>query len=223
VSAIEHKSIFRKNVALHRGAPASRVLGIAVSAGGLDPLIDVLSELPAAFLAAIVIVQHVGPVSRLPNLLRSRVALRVKFAEPDEPLCRGVIYVTPPNRHVIVNPHRTFSLSDAPRLRFQRPSADWLFRSAAASYGRRSIAVVLSGRLDDGARGLRCVHRAGGYCIAQAPESCVHPAMPTAAIQTGCVHTVLKPSEIGPAILAKVGGDVRHSSARPAPSRFMAT
>jgi len=149
VSAIEHSEILRKKVVLHREAPASRVLGIAISAGGLEPLIDVLSELPAAFLAAIVVVQHIGPVSRLPELLRSRVALRVKFAEPEEPLRRGVIYVTPPERHVIVNPHRTFTLSDAPRLRFQRPSADWFFRSAAASYGRRSIAVVLSGRLDD--------------------------------------------------------------------------
>ena len=79
------------------------------------------------------------------------------------------------------------------RVRFFRPSGDWLFESASASFGARTVAIVLSGAQDDGARGAVAVRNAGGIVIVQDPATCDYPEMPSAAITTGAVRHVLAP------------------------------
>ena len=44
-----------------------------------------------------------------------------------------------------------------------------MFRSAASSYGRRVVGVVLTGLLDDGMAGLWQIHKHGGITIVQDP------------------------------------------------------
>lgn len=175
---------------------AAQLVGIAMSAGGLQPLLRLLAALPETFPAAVVIVQHVAKSSELPTILRPTLRLPVKFAEAGEPLRAGAVYVGPPERHIVVNPDRTIGLLNTPRVRFQRPSADWFFRSMAATFQEHGAAVVLSGCLDDGVRGIRFVHRAGGFVIAQDPRTCARSSMPLAAIATGVVDDVLKPEQI---------------------------
>jgi two-component system chemotaxis response regulator CheB len=189
-------------------------VGIAMSAGGLRPLRQLLTRLPETFPAAIVVVQHVGRFSNLPTILRPSLPFPVKFAEPDEPLRSATVYVSPPARHIVVNPHRTIGLSDAARVRCQRPSADWFFRSMADSFQGHGIGVMLSGALDDGARGIRFVHRAGGIVIVQDPRTSVHAGMPLAAIATGVVDHVLPPEAIGPALSALISTADRQRAAR---------
>lgn len=190
-----------KNSALVSPA-AGHVVGVALSAGGLAPLLEIVSMLPATFPAAVVVVQHVASTSLLPMILQHRVRLAVKFAEAGESLLPATIYVPPADRHIVVTPVRTIALPGTSRLRFQRPSADWLFRSIAASFQEEASGVVLSGRLDDGARGITCVRRSGGRVIVQDPGSCPYASMPRAAIATGCADAVLAPHEIAPALLA---------------------
>jgi two-component system, chemotaxis family, protein-glutamate methylesterase/glutaminase len=60
------------------------------------------------------------------------------------------------------------------------PSADLLFASAAEA-GIRSIAVVLSGMGEDGARGASLIAAQGGGVLVQDFASCVVPGMPAAA------------------------------------------
>src|SRR5262249_40136715 len=95
----------------------------------------------------------------------------------------------------------TIALSSAPAVRRSRPSADWLMESAAASYGDSAAAVILSGRLYDGARGVVWMRKAGAHTIAQTPVTCGFPSLPLAAIRTGCVDDVLMPDQIAPALL----------------------
>jgi two-component system chemotaxis response regulator CheB len=64
------------------------------------------------------------------------------------------------------------------------PSADLLFTSAAEA-GISSIAVVLSGMGEDGARGARHVAARGGGVLVQDFASCVVPGMP-AATRAAC-------------------------------------
>jgi two-component system chemotaxis response regulator CheB len=64
------------------------------------------------------------------------------------------------------------------------------------------IAVVLSGRLDGGARGAREVKHKGGRVIVEDPRIAVAPDMPKAALATGCVDFVLSPERIGDALQA---------------------
>jgi two-component system chemotaxis response regulator CheB len=91
--------------------------------------------------------------------------------------------------------------------------------SAAAVYGPAVLAVVLSGRLEDGAVGVRQVKLAGGRVIVQHPATAAHPSMPRAALATGCVDACLPPRALGDAIRAFVGvpGAAALFSSRPVP------
>lgn len=71
--------------------------------------------------------------------------------------------------------------------------ADDVLRALSARLGPRLIAVVLSGKLDDAAAGVRAVKRAGGRVLVQDPGTAIAPGMPTAALATGCVDFVLSP------------------------------
>ncbi len=146
--------------------------------------------------AAIVIAQHVAGRSVLPEILAGDTTAPVAFAQTGASLQRGAIYVCPAQQHVIVNPDATLTLSTRERLKFVRPSGDWLFTSAAASFRERAFAIVMSGLQNDGARGILAIRDAGGTVIVQCPETCERPEMPSASIATGAVDFVLEPDQI---------------------------
>jgi two-component system chemotaxis response regulator CheB len=174
------------------------VVGLAASAGGLRALREILSALPRDFPAAVVVVQHISPrhKSLLPEILGRRTRLPVKEAEEGDRLYPGMVFVAPPDRHVVVNPDRTLSLSQTGRVHHVRPSADILFASLAVSWQGRAVAVVLSGGDDDDATGVRLVKAMGGAVVAQDETSAEHFAMPRAAIATGAVDHVLPAAQI---------------------------
>jgi two-component system chemotaxis response regulator CheB len=134
----------------------------------------------------------------LPEILRADTTLPVSLAIDGALIRAGSIHVGPAQQHVIVNPDATIGLSERGRIHFFRPNADWLFESAAASFREHTVAVVLSGMQNDGARGVRCVHAAGGTVIVQDPDACERPEMPRAAIATGTADHILPPDAIGP-------------------------
>jgi two-component system chemotaxis response regulator CheB len=189
-------------------APGFEIVALAASAGGLKALTDVLSELPRNFPAAIVVVQHLDPRHRslMAELLGKRTALPVSEAREGDTLAPGHAYIAPPNRHLLVNPDRTLSLTQSELVHFVRPSADLLFESAAASYRERAIAVVLSGSGKDGAMGVRAIKKMGGTVIVQDQKTSEFFGMPEAAQQTGVVDFVLPLHEIAPALQTLVNG-----------------
>lgn len=63
------------------------------------------------------------------------------------------------------------------------PAADPLFSSAAQAFGNRSLAVVLSGVLSDGADGSAMIARAGGRVLAQSASEAQFWDMPSAAMK----------------------------------------
>src|SRR5262245_57818472 len=113
---------------------ALAVIVVTLSAGGLKPLRSFVRGLPLDIPAAVVIAQHVGGYSLLPDILATDTRVPVTFATAGGVLRRGAIYVCPAQTHVIVNPDATFALSRRERVRFFRPSGDWLLTSAAASF-----------------------------------------------------------------------------------------
>jgi two-component system chemotaxis response regulator CheB len=182
------------------------IVALAASAGGLNALTRVLAELPAGFPAALVVVQHLDPRHRslMADILSRRTALNVKQAEEGERLTPGTAYIAPPNRHLLVNPDHTLTLTQTELVHFVRPSADLLFESAAASFRERAIAVVLSGTGQDGAMGVKAIKKMGGTVIVQEPGSSEFRGMPDAARDTGYVDFVLPLAEIAPAIATLV-------------------
>ena len=182
------------------------IVALAASAGGLNALSEVLSHLPANFPAAIVIVQHLDPRHRslMADILSRRTPLEVKQAEEGDRIDRGKVYIAPPNRHLLVNPDATLSLTQSELVHFVRPSADLLFDSVAGSYKDRAIAVVLTGTGNDGSMGVQAIEKMGGTVIAQDRETSEFFGMPSAAIQTGTVDFILPLSEIASALISLV-------------------
>ena len=182
--------------------PGFDIVALAASAGGLKALTDVLAALPPDFPAPLVVVQHLDPRHRslMAEILGRRTRLNVREARDGDRLERGIAYIAPPNRHMLVNPDGTLSLSQSELVHFVRPSADLLFESAAASYRERAIAVVLSGSGRDGAMGVKAIKKTGGTVIVQDEKTSEFFGMPDAAQQTGMVDFVLPLHEIAPAL-----------------------
>lgn len=111
-------------------------MALAASAGGLTPLSTVLSGLPGDFPAAIVIVQHLDPRHRslMADILARRTSMKVVQAQEGDRLRPATVYIAPPDRHLLVNPDSTLSLTQFELVHFVRPSADLLFESVAASF-----------------------------------------------------------------------------------------
>ena len=184
------------------------IVALAASAGGLKALTDVLAALPREFPAALVVVQHLDPRHRslMAEILGKRTSLLVKQAREGDALEPGVAFIAPPNRHLLVNPDRTVSLSQSELVHFVRPSADLLFESTAASYRERAIAVVLSGSGRDGAMGVKAIKKMGGTVIVQDEKTSEFFGMPGAAQQTGLADFILPLAEIAPALRTLLEG-----------------
>jgi two-component system, chemotaxis family, protein-glutamate methylesterase/glutaminase len=174
------------------------VVAMASSAGGIAAIGQVLAGLPADFPAAIVIVQHLDPRHRslMAEILRRRTSLEVVQAAEGDRLRPRTAYIAPPDRHLLVNPDGTLSLSHSELVHFVRPSADLLFESVAASYRERAIAVVLTGTGSDGSLGVGAIKKMGGTVIAQNQESAEFFGMPSAAIKSGHADFILRLEEI---------------------------
>ena len=178
------------------------IVAIAASAGGVTALGRVLGGLPAGFPVPVVVVQHLDPRHQtiLAEVLGRRVKLPVRLAEEGQRTEPGMIYIAPPNRHLLVEAGGTLTLSSSELVHFVRPSADLLFESVAGSYGPRAIACVLTGSGSDGAMGATAVKARGGTVIAEDPQLAEFKGMPEAAVASGSVDFVLPLDEIAAAI-----------------------
>jgi two-component system chemotaxis response regulator CheB len=195
-----------EKVAPENADPAFDVVAMAASAGGLNAIGKVLSQLPATFPAPIVIVQHLDPRHRslMAEILSRNALLRVKQAVEGEKLLASTVYIAPPDRHLLVNPDDTLSLTQTELVHFVRPSADLLFESVAASHKERSIAVVLSGTGSDGSMGAQAIKKMDGTVICQSIETSEFTGMPQATLQSKCVDFVLPLEEIAAALISLV-------------------
>jgi two-component system chemotaxis response regulator CheB len=178
------------------------IIAIGSSTDGFKAIGEILEALPARFPGAVVVVQHRarGGPALLAGLLKLRTPLEVKDATDGEQIRPGVVYLAPPNRHLMMQDGR-LRLSDAPRVNFARPSVDVLFESVASVCGKRAIAVILSGGGKDGAHGLQAIRRAGGRTIVQAPAGARKPGMPMAALAADGADLILDLADIGPRIV----------------------
>ncbi|WP_414624870.1 chemotaxis protein CheB [Calothrix sp. CCY 0018] len=173
--------------------PESHIVVITASAGGLNAISEILSKLPSNFPAPIAIVQHLAPKhpSMMAEILDKRSPLSVKQAQAGDKLYPGKVYIAPPDLHLLVNLDGCLSLSHSEKVRFVRPSGDVLFKSVAASFKEKCIAVVLTGMDGDGAAGVQEIKKNGGIIIAQDQATCKYFSMPNSAIQTGDVDFIM--------------------------------
>jgi chemotaxis response regulator CheB len=174
------------------------LVGLAASSGGLHALHRVLGALPAAFPAAIAVVQHrlSGNERMLGDLLARWTRLRVRDAEERDVLVAGTVFIAPADRHMRVTLDRTVALARGAPIHHVLSSADPLFTSGALAFGPRFIAVVLTGGDGDGSDGVRHVRVRHGTVIAQDPVTASNDEMPRHAIATGVVDMIVPLDEI---------------------------
>lgn len=177
---------------------------IGASSGGVSALLEIASGLPAGLPAIVGVVLHVGSQpSILPELLTARGPLRAIHPRDEEPLLPGVIYVAPPDHHMLFTPAGA-QLMRGPRENHARPSVDPLFRSTAVHWRDRAIGVVLTGDLDDGTAGLAAIKGCGGTAMVQDPATAFQPSMPSSALANVHVDRCLPLEEISPALVRQV-------------------
>jgi two-component system chemotaxis response regulator CheB len=144
------------------------------------------------------VVQHLSRKHKsiLAELLSRKTAIPVKQAQHGEHMLPGMVYIAPPDEHLLAGPGK-LQLAHSQLVNFLRPSIDLMFESVAGTYGSHCIGVVLSGMGKDGSAGIRAIKQAGGITLAQDPAGAEFSAMPQAAIATGCVDVVLPLEELG--------------------------
>jgi two-component system chemotaxis response regulator CheB len=159
------------------------VIVVGTSAGGVQALQALVAQLPPELPAAVLVVLHLMPQANsvLADILDRAGPLPASQARDGERLERGHVYVGPPDFHLLLRGD-AIHLSAGPRENGHRPAIDPLFRSAARSYGRRAIGVVLTGTLDDGTDGLRMIKERGGATVVQDPADAAYAEMPTSAV-----------------------------------------
>jgi len=194
-------------------APVAGIVGIAASTGGPPAVHQLLSALPGPLPVAIVVAQHM-PASftrAFASRLDRSVAAEVVEAKDGDLVRPGVVYVAPGACNVEVEavqgePTYLLKVSVPDRQRSGgtaslTPSADVMFDSMVAAFGRRVCAIVMTGMGTDGTKGARGAAGAGGLVLAEDPASAVMPGMPQSVVDAGVAHEVLRLEELPAAVL----------------------
>lgn len=189
------------------------MVAIASSADSLDVLRQFLEGLPASG-GLCCVVSHrpgLGHAGLLADLQPPGMSLRVvELSDGDTPQ-PGTVAIAAPG-HDVEFADGCFRLLGPQDAGGPRCSAEVLFRSLALALGDAAVGIVLSGSGSEAAAGLCAIKAAGGLTIAQDPATAGHDRLLQAAIDSGGVDLVLRPAEIGPALLRLVscpgGGDI---------------
>jgi two-component system CheB/CheR fusion protein len=173
------------------------VVGVGVSAGGLEAFRRLLDRLPGSTGMAFVLVAHLAPRHEtiLPELLARATPLPVSEAEDGMPVAPDHVYVMPRNKSMVIE-GGALRLRPREEGRGQHHPIDAFLRTLAEDQDARAIGVVLSGMGADGALGLKAIKAEGGLTFAQEPKSAQYDSMPRSAIAAGCVDCALTPEEI---------------------------
>lgn len=184
------------------------IVVIGGSAGSLPAMVKIVAAIPFDTPAALFMVMHISAreKSLLPSILNGRGPERACHAEEGQQIEPGRIYVAPPDRHLMIGMDHVHVVR-GPKEGLQRPSINVLFRSAAETYGKRVIGVLLSGMLDDGAAGLWQIANHRGVTIVQDPADALYPSMPESAVRDVPVDYSVAAKEIGPLVNRLVAGE----------------
>jgi two-component system, chemotaxis family, CheB/CheR fusion protein len=183
------------------------IVGIGMSAGGLEVATEFLKAMPPDSGMGFVIVQHLEPTrkSLLAELLGKHTEMPVIEIEDGMAVKADHVYVIVPAQTLLIE-GGILRLSEPTEAHGRRHPIDHFFTALAMDRKTGAIAVLLSGAGSNGSAGIQDIKLAGGMCIAQTPETAKFDSMPRHAIASGAVDYVLAPADM-PAVLMRY---VRH-------------
>ncbi len=175
-----------------------KAIAIGASTGGPKSLTEIIRRIPKnKYSIPIFVVQHMpkGFTKHFAERLDRLCYQKVKEAEDGETICNGTIYIAPGDYHMTIHGN-LIRLDQRERYLGVRPAVDYLFQSAAETYGEGLLSILLTGMGRDGTEGMRATRRLKGVNIAQDEETSVIFGMPGSAIKSGVVDYVLSLEEI---------------------------
>jgi two-component system, chemotaxis family, protein-glutamate methylesterase/glutaminase len=183
------------------------IVAIGISTGGPKALVEVISNLDANLKVPVIIVQHMPPIftKALADSLNQKTELNVKEGASGDIIEAGNIYIAPGGKQMKIknddeNSIKKLLVTDDPPENFCKPAVDYLFRSVASVYGKKSLGIIMTGMGRDGVVGIRLMKRHSAGIIAQNRETSVVFGMPAEAIKSGCVDYIASLHEIAPEI-----------------------
>lgn len=193
-------------------------VAVGSSTGGPDALTELLEAVQAPLSVPMFVVQHMPPrfTHDLARRLNRKVSTNVVEAEHGMEATSGTCYIAPGGKHMEVERQDsgevTIAIHDDEPVNSCRPSVEPLFESAVNAYGRKLLAVMLTGMGRDGSAASKRIAELGCGLIAQDEESSVVWGMPRAVVERGYASEVLALDKIGPRLahLTKPGLFHRH-------------
>jgi len=179
------------------------VFVLGASTGGIECLCEVLRGLDTPNAIVAVVHRGRGDGRRVHTLLSYFATQKIVHAFNEQAVLPGRIYLASPSE--VMRLHATH-IETAPVTDERANRLDPLFASAAAGFGPRVVAVLLSGVGEDGMRGLSAVRAARGVVIVQSPADAAEPDAPSRAIRLGYADRTVKLAEIGPLLQSLASG-----------------
>ena len=196
------------SAAVVSGIGAGRLVVIGCGIGGVGALIRFIAGLPRGLGVAVLIIQHIPDTPQAPfvEYLQRFASLPIRAAEDGALLEPGVCYFATSDHYVNVQPGHNAGLAalqvgPRPEMFQSTQTINWAMFSVAEALAERAVAVILGGQTDDGSKGVAEIHRLGGCCIVQSPDTCIAPEMPQAAIDLDVVDTVVPDGHISDAVV----------------------
>lgn len=185
------------------------IVVLGASTGGPATVMRLAPGFTRDFPAAVFLVQHMPAAftTQYAAQLAEFTGIRVKEAEPNEPIQPGTLYICPGAQHLRIAPTGRIQLdATSGRINGYLPCIDVTMETAAAFAGPMAIGVVLTGMGNDGAAGAKAIQSAGGFVIAQDEATSVIFGMPAEAIKAASVEHILPLDDIYSAIEKRVIG-----------------
>ncbi len=198
----------------HKPDKISKVVVIGTSAGGLNALKKLISQLHKDFPLPVLVVRHISADATgnvLLDELNKLNTVTCEQAKSGNNLKPGHLYLAPSDHHLMIGEDLKMLVTKGAQENRYRPAIDPLFRSAAVGFGTGVIGILLTGYLDDGTAGMKAIKRCGGTCIVQDPDEAEYPAMPKNAMNNVKVDYCLPISEMGDLLYRLIPQKLRKS------------
>lgn len=184
-----------------------KVVAIGASTGGTEAIRKLLMGMPLDC-PGIIITQHMPEVftKQFARRLDDLCAITVKEASNGDSVLRGQALIAPGHSHMRLRRSGStyyVEVKDGPLVNRHKPSVDVLFESVAQFASRNAVGALLTGMGADGAKGMKLMHEAGAYTIAQDEASCVIYGMPKEAVKLNAVDISLPLEQIANHIIHK--------------------
>lgn len=196
-----------KKKILLRSAPIIKpdVIAIGSSTGGPQALFEVIKKMGPNLNQPILITQHMPPsfTTILAEHITKQCNVTCIEAKDGDIIQTGKYYVAPGGFHMLFTKKPegvTVRLTSDPPENYCRPAVDPMLRSLVEIYGKKVLAVILTGMGQDGLKGCEAVVTAGGSVIGQDEATSVVWGMPAAVANAGICSSVLPLGEIGSAV-----------------------